>query len=206
MMVDVGDQLVELTDDEMAQATAGAAVDKGYVEIETFVPLEAIGTTYLVDTERLYQVRSAPKEVKRTKVPDKPAEKLYRVLLAAMASRQAAALLRISLRGTARYAVLTPDAEMKFLFYPEEIREQLPLSEAEYTNAELAGFGAFIDAIGYDTPDLVDDAKAAINAFLALKIAGEIPEIEALPEPDAVVLDLSAALEASIAAVKNKAA
>lgn len=201
----VGDKLVELTDAEMLAATAGAAVDKGDVEVSTFVPVSAIGDKYLVDNSRLYQVRPAQRDVGKKKVPDPHAEKLFMLLLASLEERQVAALLRVGLRGTARHAVLMADGFVRFLFYADEVRQQRALPDVELSAVDREAFGELIDAIGVDTPDLVNNAKEAITECLIAKAAGleatPIPERE---EPEAEIVDLTAALAASVKAAKAR--
>lgn len=204
MKVLVGDKLVELTDAEMLAATAGTAVDKGDVEVSTFVPVAAIGDKYLVDSGRLYQVRPAPRDVGGKK-PDPYAEKLFMLLLAALEEKKVAALLRVGLRGTARHAVLMADGFVRFLYYAEEVRLPLAFPDVEVAPTELEAFGQLIDAIGTDTPDLVNDAREAIAECLKAKAAGMKPEPVAAREPEtAEIVDLTAALAASVKAAKTK--
>lgn len=207
MKVMVGEKLVELTDLEMLAATSGTAVDKGDVEVLTFVPVEAIGAKYLVDTGRLYQVRPAPKEVGKKKVPDAKAQHLFMLMLASLEQHKVAALLRVGLRGTARHALLCADGMVRFVHYPDEVRAALELPNVEISAGELEAFGQLIEAIGTTTPDLVNDAKDAINECLIAKAAG----LEATPvvqrvAPEAEVVDLTAALAASVAAAQAKKA
>lgn len=207
MKVLVGEKLVELTDEEMLAATAGTAVDKGDVEIETFVPVAAIGDKYLVDSDRLYQVRPAPRDVGKKKVPDVQANKVFALMMATLAENGLAALLRVGLRGTARHAVLMADGYVRFLFYPDEVRAELPIPEVELSDGERAQFGALVDAIGTTTPDLVNHAREEIAECLAAKAAG----LTATPvvvddESEAEVLDLTAALAASVEAAQAKKA
>lgn len=206
MKVLVGEKLVELTEAEMLAATAGSAVDKGDVEVSTFVPVAAIGDKYLVDTGRLYQVRPAPREVGKKKLPDPQAQKLFALLLASLAEHGVAALLRVGLRGTARHALLCADGFVRFVYYPDEVRAPLDLPDVEISDGEREAFGQLIEAIGTSTPDLVNDAKEAIAECLVAKAAG----LEAAPvvarEPEAEILDLTAALAASVEAAQMKKA
>lgn len=204
-MVVVDDALIELTDDEILSATAGAAVDKGNVEIQEFVPLAALDSEFLVDTGRLYQVRPALRKISdRKKVPDVRANTLFNLMMAVMADRQVAALFRVGLRGSARYCVLTPDAHVRFLYFPDEIRAPLPVPAEEFGDKDFTEMGMLIDVLTVDElPELTNDAKEAITEFLAQKAAGKTPAVPVATAPEAVVLDLSAALEASLAAAKT---
>lgn len=200
---EVGDKWVELTDDELASVTAGSAVEKGNVGIDAFVPLDAIGDLYLLDTSRLYQARPAPTESGRKKMPNPHAIKAFALLCAVLRKQKAAALFHVGLRSTARYAVLTPDGYVRFLFFDEEVRQERELDEVEITDAEM-GMAMTLIGDALETPELVDDARAKIAEFLATKAedTNATPIVDAPASEDAPLIDFTAALEASVNAAR----
>ena len=98
------------TDEEGAECTS----PKGLAEIQAFVPLKDLGK-YL--TEGLLQVR--PRKVKG-KV-DVAAERAFALLLAAMKSRKVAALVKVAMRGPARFALLTPEGNLLLILTADAV-------------------------------------------------------------------------------------
>jgi non-homologous end joining protein Ku len=197
--------LVELTDDEKALVTAGHAVDRGDVPIETFVPLDTIGSRYHVKSS--HQVRPALRQEKKKSVPDKNANKAFALFMAAMAEKQVGCLIRMGLRASARYGIITPDGMVHWLHFDAEVREDFPWPDVTVSDGEVKGAGGLIDGYGVDTPDLVDESGKALYEYLAKKAdTGEV--VEALPEPETSEqddddLDFTALLEASVTVVKS---
>lgn len=204
-MVELDGKLVELTDEEMGQVTSDFDVDRGNVQI-TFVPLASIGGRYQVD--KWYQARSGKLQTAKRSVPDPHADKAFALLLQSMEKKKVACLFRVSLRGPARYAALTPDGKVHFLFYDSEVREDFEWPDVTISKVEAAQGLELIDAVGVTEPDLVDERAEALMAFLARKVKdGKGVEVRTA-EPDAggQVLDLTAALQASLDKAKKPAA
>lgn len=205
LMVPVGDKLVELSDEEMAQVTSDFNVDRGSVPIQ-FVPLEKIGTRYRV--EKWYQARSGLKKVGEKSIPDPHADKVFALLLQSMAKRNVACLFRTALKGAARYAALTPDGNVHFLFYDGEVREDFGWPDTTISKAEAEQGLDLIDAVGVSEPDLDDERGAALRAFVEKK--AKDPKVKAIAVPSgeglAEVVDLTAALAASVKQAKAKKA
>lgn len=199
------DVLVELTDDEKALVTAGHAVDKGDVPIETFVPLDTIGSRYHVKSS--HQIRPALRQENKKSVPDKNANKAFALFMAAMAEKQVGCMIRMGLRAAARYGIITPDGFVHWLHFDAEVREDFPWPDVTVSDAEVKGASGLIDGYGVDTPDLIDESGKALYEYLTNKVkTGET--VEALPEPDEVEqddddLDFTALLEASVTVVKS---
>lgn len=190
---------VELTDDEIAVATGG--VVKGLAEIICFVPLEAVGSEYVVEASN--QVRPTQRKVGKEKRPDPAAEKAFGLLTSAMRTKGVAALVKVALRGPAKFMAVTPDGEMHTLAFAETLRQPMEMSQASHSDAELALGLQLIDSVGVDTPVLTDDATPKVKAYIEAKAAGQAPqavEVEAAP-----VVDLAAALAASLAATAKPA-
>jgi non-homologous end joining protein Ku len=184
---------VELTDDEIADCTS----PKGLGEIVTFVPVKDTGVYLAAD---LYQVR--PKREKGKASP--AAEKAFGLLLAAMAKRKVQALVKVALRGPARYALLDAEGNLTFVHTCDAVRRPIPLETPKVTPAEVNLAVALIDAVGIDTPVITDDTAAAVRTYVDAKAKG-IPA-PAKPAAPAIRDDIMATLEASIAASKKKVA
>jgi non-homologous end joining protein Ku len=179
---------VVLTDDEMAAATT-----KGVAEIVAFVPMDEFDA-YL--TENLYQVR-----VKREKGKiNVAAEKALSILFSGMRDRKVGALVKLAMRGPARYAILTVEGDLFMVRSADQVRQPLPLSDVAVTAAEAALATALIDAIGIDSPVITDETAPIIQAFVDAKAGGApapvAPVITSAPD------DLLAAFQASIDAAK----
>lgn len=182
---------VTLTDDEIADCTS----PKGLAEVEAFVPVKDVGN-YLADG--LLQVRP-----KREKSKPNPAiEKAFTVLLAGMAKRKVCALVKVAMRGPARYALLTSDGDLILVHPFDAVRERRPQVHVAHTKAEVDMVVALIDAIGVDTPTITDDTAPAVLAFVNAKAAGI--EAPAKPSTPAIPVDIMATLSASIDAAKGR--
>lgn len=180
---------VALTDDEIAASTSA----RGVAEIVAFVPAKDIGE-YL--TENMGQVR--PKREKGK--PNPAAERAFALLIAGMKARKVGALVKVAMRGPARFAILTTTGDFLYVYTADAIRQPQPLSEFKFDKREVDLAGSLIEAIGIDTPVLTDDTAPVIQAFVDAK-AGGAPA-KATPTPSAAPDNLLAALEASIAAAK----
>jgi len=179
---------VALDDDEIAACTS----PRGVAEIPCFVPVKNFDQ-YL--TENVYQAR--PKREKGKVNP--AAEKAFGLLLAGMRARKVGALVKLAMRGPARYAILTSEGNLFLVKTADAVREAQPLDEPTLTKAEVAMAGAFIDAIGIDTPVITDDTAPVVQAFVDAKAGGAATKpVPAVAQTD----NLMAALEASIAAAK----
>lgn len=199
----VGDELVALTPEEKALVTAGSAVDKGDVPVEGFVPLDQIGSRYHVKSS--YQIRPALRQEKKKSVRDPQAEKAFVLFMEAMKAKGVGCLVRLGMRTTARYGIITPDGRMHMLYFDSEVREDFEWPEVEVSDAHVDAACGLIDGYGVDTPDLVDESAAALEAYLKDKAnGGEIIEAPAVSESDDEPdLDFTALLEASISVVKS---
>ena len=181
---------VVLTDDEIADCTC----PKGVGDIVTFVPVKDIGA-YLAEDQA--QVR--PVAVKG-KV-DAASDKAFALLCATMKKKKVVALVRVALRGPARYALLGHDGSFTYVRTADQVREARPINDsAKFSDAELNLAAALIDAVGTSTPVLTDDTAPAVRAYVESKAAG-IP-VAPKPQVDAIPVDIMAALSASIDAAK----
>lgn len=184
--------LVELTDQEMAELTAPNA----RCEVVSFIPVDAVGSVYLSDAH--YQVR--PQRTKTKGTPDLAGQQAFALLFTSMARRKVAALVRIALRGPAKYAAIMPDGTMHTLHYAEGVRETLPFPDVALPAGAEAMADQLIDLVGIDLPSLDDTTGAAVLAYVDAKAGGTTPTPTA--PAAAPVNDVMGALMASIDAAK----
>ncbi|MEU0184153.1 Ku protein [Streptomyces sp. NPDC006207] len=134
------------------------------------------------------------------------AQRPYALLVEALARHGTVAVAKVTLRTRERLAVLRPRHGMLVLhtlLWPEEIREPDDLSSAApVTERELELAELLMDSLaGVEIRELHDEYAAALEQLVAAKMAGA--EVEEPAEPVEVV-DLMAALEASIAAARRE--
>ena len=108
---------VVLTDEEIADATT---VAKGVAEVVSFVPVKDFDR-YL--TTGLYQAR--PKSEKGKVNP--ASARAFALLLAGMKARKVGALVKVALRGPARYALLDTEGNLFLIHNSDGVREARPL-------------------------------------------------------------------------------
>ncbi len=170
------------------------------IDILDFVPLAEIDPLYF---EHPYYL-----------APDRGATKAYALLLRAMQESERVAIARVVLR-TKQYTVaLRPVGRaltMSTLFYQDEIVQQesldnLPGEEMDLQERELAMARQLIDTLstGFVPEKYHDEYREQVLALIEQKAEGQ--EIVAQPvQPEQPkVIDLMAALEASLAAAKKK--
>ena len=183
------DVWVPLSDDEIADCTA----PKGTADVEAFVPVKDMAS-YLA--EGVLQVRP-----KREKGKANPAtEKAFAVLLAGMRARKVCALVKVAMRGPARYALLTADGDLILVRTADQVRDRIPMTEVAYTKAEVTMVTNLIEAIGVDAPVITDDTAPVVQTYINAKAAGVAPAAKAAAPP--VIVDVMGVLEASIVAAK----
>ena len=170
------------------------------VEITEFVPLDQVDPIYY---EKSYYVG-----------PDKGGEKPYRLLAEAMKKTGRAALARYVARGKDQFVLLRPFEEgliMQQLRYSDELRsfDEVPIGSSEVREPELKLAVQLIEQIATDSfkPEEYEDTQRhQVRALIDRKVQGE--EIKAAPaaQPKAQVIDLMAALKASLAAAQPQKA
>lgn len=172
------------------------------IDIESFIDLEEIDPVYFENSYYL--------------VPDKGGAKAYGLLLAAMRESGKIALGRVVLRSKQYLVALRPTGNalaMSTLYYPDEVVDQDDLGglpeQTTFADRELAMAQQLIAALSEDfEPEKYhDEYRERVLDLIEQKASGQPIQIEAKPEKAAPVVDLMAALEASIAATgKNVAA
>jgi DNA end-binding protein Ku len=166
------------------------------VEIREFVPLDQVDPVYF---EKSYYLG-----------PDKGGDRPYRLLSEAMRQTGRAALARYVARGKDQLVLLRPYDDgliMQQLRYSDELRpfSEVPLGTAEIKEPELKLAIQLIDQIAADTflPETYEDTqRQQVRSLIERKVQGE--EITAAPvaAPKAQIIDLMAALKASLAAAR----
>lgn len=185
---------VELTDDEIA---AAMGEQNGKCELLGFYPVEQMDR-YVVAS--VMQVR--PQSVTVGKKKTFPYTKPFALLMEGMEAKGVFGLLRYTLRGKPRLGALHYDGTMSVLYWEDEVRESLPMPEADLSEGEVAMAVTLIEALLKDeAPVLVNDAAQKVRDYAEAKAAGQPMEVKAAaPATDTV--DLMAALQASVEAAK----
>jgi non-homologous end joining protein Ku len=181
---------VLLSDDEIAQCTS----PRGLAEIVCFVPVKDV-SNYLAEGQA--QVR--PKREKG-KV-NLAADRAFALLTTVMKQTKVVALVKIAMRGPARYALLDARGTFTLIHTADAIRQDAPgTSEYTFTKDEVAMGKMLVEAIGVDTPVLTDDTAPVVQEFVNAKSSGKPAPIVSAPP---VQVDLMAALQASVAAKRE---
>ena len=163
------------------------------IEIEDFVDLSEIDPVYF---EQPYYL-----------VPDKDAAKAYRLLTQVMEDENKVAVGRFVLRSKEALVAIRPVDGMlclETMRYADEVlepdREQID-SEAEPSARELDMARQLVNTLAgeFDPEKYRDEYREEVLALIDAKAAGEEIVAPAAPEEPAKVLDLMAALEASLA-------
>jgi DNA end-binding protein Ku len=173
------------------------------VDIEDFVDLDEIDPVYY---DHPYYL-----------VPDKGATKAYGLLLGAMKQANKVAIARVVLRSKEQLVAIRPAGDVlmmeTMLFHDEVVPshdiEDLPDGkELKATDRELKMAQQLIDSLSseFDPSSYHDQYREKVLELIEKKASGaEIAVQPEAPEP-AKVPDLMAALEASLAAVKDDGA
>jgi DNA end-binding protein Ku len=185
------DQYVTFTPDELKSLEEKATQS---IDIDAFVPLSAIDPIYF---ERPYYLG-----------PEKGGDKAYLLLAEAMRETGRAALARYAARGKQYLVMLRPANDgraliLQELLYADEVRpmSEVPLPDGEARDAELKLAKQLIDQIASETFEpskYHDEVRERIQADIERKVQGhDISESAPAPEP-ARIIDLMAALKASL--------
>jgi non-homologous end joining protein Ku len=195
----------------MAEATDGTWVtvddaelasvygDTGQANVVSFVPV-AEAQRYTLDG--IMQVRA-----KRDKKASAQAanDTAFSLLLAGMQAAGVHALIRFVLRGGPRFGLLTASGDLLTIIPAEAVRAALPLPEVQHTPQALELIGQFINAVGVKAEPVNDATPVEVQAFIDGKAATHgvrVGDAPAEPASAPVVIDMMAALTASIEAAK----
>jgi DNA end-binding protein Ku len=188
---------VVLENDELAALKPTASRQ---IEIEDFVDLSEIDPVYF---EQPYYL-----------VPDKDAAKAYRLLSRVMEDEGKVAVGRFVLRSKEALVAIRPIDGMlclETMRYADEVLapdRELVDSQPEPTERELDMARQLVDTLSgsFDPEKYHDEYREEVLALIEAKAAGEEIVAPAAPEEPAKVLDLMAALEASLARTGAKPA
>jgi len=169
------------------------------IDIQDFVELDEIDPVYFDSTYYL--------------VPERGASKAYRLLLEAMRESKKVAIARVVLRQKQHLVALRPleDAlSMSSMLYADEVvstdqLEDLP-EDVEVSERELKMANQLIESLTSEwRPEQYrDDYRERVLELIEKKAAGQEIAVAAVEEEQAPVVDLMAALEASLAAAKDR--
>ena len=169
------------------------------VDILDFVDLDEIDPVYFDSTYYM--------------VPEKGAAKAYALLLEAMRKSKKVAIARVVLRQKQHLVALRPlgnALSMETMLYADEVvspetLEGLP-EDIEVTDRELAMAQQLIDSLADDfKPERYrDDYRDRVLEMIERKAEGQEIVVAEEEEEQAPVVDLMAALEASLAAAKTR--
>ena len=192
------DTYVVITDEELESLSPKASRT---IDIVEFVEEDEIDPVYYQSSYYL--------------VPDELARKSYALLTEAMANDGRVALARVEMRTKEYLAAIRPSGGrlmLNTMMYSDEVVEpsEIPgleeLDEVEVTEAEQNMASALIESLaGGFNPDKYEDSfRNEVLDLIERKSKGELTTVaEDAPVASDTVVDLMAALEASVAAAKK---
>lgn len=169
------------------------------VEVVQFVEESEIDPTYF---EKAYFLEA-----------DGPGVKPYVLLRDALTKTGRAALVKVALRSRESLALIrVNDTQlvMHTMLWPDEIRDgefAAPPAEVTVSDAEVTMAESFIDALSgeFHPEDYHDSYREALEEVVQAKLAGTVvAEDQEQPKEEAEVVDLVAALRASVEAAKKR--
>ena len=135
--------------------------------------------------------------------PTPPPSKAFSLLLTVLSKRKLHALVRVAMRGPARYALLDAQGNLFLVHTADAVRGPLEVTKGKHSEAELNLAEALVDAVGIDAPVLMDTTAPVVLEFVNQKAKGIAPApVAAAP---AIPVDIMSQLLASIDATKAKA-
>lgn len=163
------------------------------IEIAEFVPAEQVERVYF---DRAYYLG-----------PDRGGARAYRLLAAALEQTGRVAVARFATRGKQYLVMVRPYRNglmLEQLRYQTEVRswDEVPVDEGEINSAELDLAVQMIEqktADEFQPDDYTDEVRERQLELIQQKIDGEQITVAPSAEPQAQIIDLMAALKASIA-------
>jgi len=181
---------VPLTDEEILDVLSPV---KGAATIVAFVPDIAARELHAV---KHFQVR--PHRPKSPKSVDPGVLKAWTLLTDAMATRGAAAVVRLAMRDRASFYTLFSDGHMAEVLPAQAVRAELDRLTTSTSEAEQELALQLLDAAWEDdVPELFDDSKERVEEFAADKLAGKEFRVPSAG-PSTSTTDLIEALSRSI--------
>lgn len=169
------------------------------VDVVQFVESSEIDPTYIAKT---YYLEA-----------DGPGSKPYVLLRDALAESGRWALVKVALRSRETLAVVRAKDDllvMHSILWPDEIRDgafAAPSEDVSVSKSELTMAHSFIDALSapFEPEEFTDSYREALEALVESKLNGTaIAESDGEPAQEAEVVDLVAALKASVEAAKKR--
>jgi DNA end-binding protein Ku len=190
-----GDMVI-LTDDDLAELPLTSSRE---IDVLQFVPLEQVDPIYF---NKSYYLEPDPRAAKAYVLLRDTLEKSGRVAVVKVALRRREALATLRVRA----GVIT----LETMLWPDEIRSPefgFLDEDVDIRPAEIAMANGLVESLSgdFNPADYTDQYRTALESVVEAKIEGR----DLVPAPDAsdteasgTVVDLVAALQASIAAVK----
>ncbi len=189
-----GDMVV-LTDEDFA---ALPLPSRHTIDVLAFVPSEQIDGLYL---SKGYYLSA-----------DGPGLKPYVLLRDALIRSGRTALVKVALRNRESLAVLRAREGtlcVQTMLWPDEVRDAstfAPTEDVDVREQEVAMAESYIDTLteDFDAAAFTDDYRAALEELVTAKAGGRVIEAAEEPQAQGTVVDLMAALRASVEAAKQK--
>jgi DNA end-binding protein Ku len=189
-------EMVVITDTEMAELPLPS---QRTIDVLEFVPLESIDP---IQYDRTYYLE-----------PQKNAVKPYIVLRDALQKSSQVAIAKVAVRQRESMAVLRVHADvmvMTTMLWPDEVREPdfpfLRDDPPQIRPQEVTMAGSLIDSLAepvFEPEKYHDHYREALEEMIEAKVAGEETTKPAAVTAKADVVDLMAALQASVDAAKK---
>lgn len=178
------------------------SADGKTVDVVQFVDTEEIDPTYF---DRTYFLEA-----------EKAGTKPYVLLREALAETGKAAVVKVALRSRETLALIRPVGDvlrMHTMLWPDELRDgafAAPADEVKVSDAEVGMARMFIEQLSgeFEPEQFTDTYREALEKVISAKLEGvEVPTETGEEEPkQAEVVDLVAALRASVEAAKKRRA
>ena len=189
------DDYVIMSDEDFAKLPLPS---KHTIELTTFVKASEIDP---VSYEKSYYLE-----------PEETGQKPYALLMRALKEKKLTAVAKISVRNKERLCALRPSdgtLMLETLYYPDEIRVQKDSGtpEVKVSKKELEMAFSLIDLMAgkFKAEEYEDGYRAALMKIIEAKLQGA--EVVAAPEaPEGKIVDLMAALKASVKTAKDRKA
>jgi DNA end-binding protein Ku len=169
------------------------------VDVVQFVEVGEIDPTYV---DRTYVLEA-----------DGPGTKPYVLLRRALQETGRAAVVKVALRSRESLALIRPVGDvllMHTMLWPDELRDTgfaAPAEDVKVSDAEVGMARMFIDQLSgeFDPAAFTDHYREELEKVVQAKLEGvELPEGESAGPSQAQVVDLVAALKASVEAAKRR--
>ncbi len=177
------------------------------------VPLKTVRTIEIEQFTKAERDDSATRFVKQAYYvePDKIGRKAFYLLKSVLAEEELTAICKVVIKDREALASLDPFADtmiLTTLHWPDEIRStkelDLPEEEPDFKPAELAMAKQLVSAMTgeFEPEKYKDEYRDALMQVIEAKIEGHAPVVQEPVEESGNLIDLMAALEASVKATK----